>query len=189
MAWFSEDELRNLGLRFGKNVRIDRSAMLFGGARITLGSNVRIDAYVVVTAEEPVEIGDFVHLGAGSMIFGRGGATLEDFSGLAPRVCILTTSDDFVEGYLTNPTVPEEYTRVSVAPVALRRHSLVGCGSVVLPGVTLGEGAAVGALTLVRKDVPAFAVVAGNPPRTIATRNETRLRALEAKLLQQLQPP
>ena len=134
---------------------------------------------------QPIRIGNFVHIGAGAMIFGRAGVELEDFSGLSPRACILTTSDDFVEGYLTNPTVPEEFKQVTALPVVMKKHSLLGCGSVVLPGVTVGEGAAIGALSLVHRDVRPFAVLHGNPPRMIATRNETRLRELEARLLEQ----
>ena len=60
----SEEELRAPGLRFGKNVRIDRTAIFHGADRITLGSNVRIDAYTIITAEQPIQIGSFIHLGA-----------------------------------------------------------------------------------------------------------------------------
>jgi|SRR5271157_3911012 len=189
MAWCSDDELRAIGLRFGSNVRVDRSAMFFGAEQITIASNVRIDAWSLITAEQPIRIGNFVHVGAGAMIFGRAGVVLDDFSGLSPRACILTTSDDFVEGYLTNPTVPEEFKRVTAMPVVMKKHSLLGCGSVVLPGVTVGEGAAIGALSLVHRDVQAFAVLCGNPPRKVATRNEIRLRELEAKLLEQYRAP
>jgi galactoside O-acetyltransferase len=66
--------------------------------------------------------------------------------------------------------------------VVLGRHGLIGAGSVVLPGVTIGEGAAVGALSLVRKDVPPYAIVAGNPMRTLGQRSEERLRLLESEL-------
>ncbi len=189
MAWYSDDELRGLGLRFGTKVRVDRSALLFGAEHIAIASNVRIDAYSIITAEQPVRIGNFVHVGAGAMIFGKAGVVLEDFVGVSPRACIFSTADDYVEGYLANPTVPEEFTNVKALPVVMKKHSLLGCGSVLLPGVTVGEGAAIGALSLVLRNVRAFAVVCGSPPRRIATRNEIRLRELEAKLREQQPSP
>ena len=135
---------RGIGLRFGAKVRVDRSALLFGAEHIAIASNVRIDAYSIITAEQPVRIGNFVHVGAGAMIFGKAGVVLEDFVGVSPRACIFSTADDYVEGYLANPTVPEEFTNVKALPVVMKKHSLLGCGSVLLPGVTVGEGAAIG---------------------------------------------
>ena len=76
------------------------------------------------------------------MIFGKAGVVLEDFVGVSPRACIFSTADDYVEGYLTNPTVPKEFTNVKAMPVVMKKHSLLGCGSVLLPGVTVGEGTA-----------------------------------------------
>jgi len=90
-------------------------------------------------------------------------------------VSLYTVSDDFVEGHLTNPTVPEEYRRVRRGPVRLGRHALVGSGSVVLPGVTMEYGAAAGALTLVKKSVPACAIVAGNPAIVLRKRRSREL--------------
>lgn len=52
---------------------------------------------------------------------------------------------------MTNPMVPVEFTNVTHADVNIGRHVIIGSGSVVLPGVTIGEGAAVGALSLVKK--------------------------------------
>jgi acetyltransferase-like isoleucine patch superfamily enzyme len=60
---------------------------------------------------------------------------------------------------------------------------IVGAGSVILPGVTIGQGAAVGALTLVRKDVPPFTIVAGPRGEAIGERDR-RLLELEQELRQ-----
>jgi galactoside O-acetyltransferase len=54
--------------------------------------------------------------------------------------------------------------------VVLERHALVGAGSVVLPGVTLREGSAVGALSLVRSDCDAFSIYLGVPAKRISSR-------------------
>lgn len=179
---FTPDELRALGLtRFGTNVRIDRACRFFGAAEIRVGSNVRIDAFTVITAGGPgVVIGDHVHLAPHVCIFGGGGVTLEDYTGLSARVTIYSVNDDYSGGAMTNPTIPNEFRQVTALPVVLRRHALVGCGSVLLPGVELGVGAAVGALTLVNKSVPEFMVVSGNPMRRVGARDR-HLLDLEAQ--------
>jgi galactoside O-acetyltransferase len=78
--------------------------------------------------------------------------------------------------------VPAKYTNVSHAPVTIGRHAIIGCGAVILPGVTIGEGAAVGALSLVTKDVPPFTIVAGTPAKVIGQRKRDLLE-LEAQFV------
>lgn len=176
----------NLGVQFGDNVRIDRSVMLFNPARIRIGSRVRIDCHVVISADELVIIGNNVHIAAASHLFGRAGITLADFTNLSSRVSLFTTSDDYSSGYLTNPTVPEKYTRVTFGPVVLERHVIVGCGAIIMPGVTLRAGAAVGALSFVKTDVPAYTIVAGCPARKVGLRDAKRLAELEGQYLREL---
>ena len=53
--------------------------------------------------------------------------------------------------------------------IAIGDHVWIGFDAVVLPGVTIGEGAVVGAKSVVTKDVPAYTVVAGNPARSVRT--------------------
>lgn len=83
---------------------------------------------------------------------------------------------------MTNPTVPSEYTGVTHADVCLGKHVIVGCGSVILPGVTLEEGVAVGALSLVHRRCEAFGIYAGNPAKRIKNR-KCDLLELEKQLL------
>lgn len=184
--FLSADELRGLGLaEVGADALVDRAAILVNAARIRIGSRSRIDAFCVITAgDEGVTIGRRVHLGAGCQVFGGGGAVvLEDYSCLSGRTSVYTTCDDFTDGHLTNPTVPPEFRRVQCGRVTLRRHVVVGCGSVVLPDVELGNGAAVGALSLVRESIPPFEVWGGVPARRLGERNAQRLAELEAALL------
>lgn len=167
----------------GTNVTIDPTALFYGAEHISIGSNVRIDAHAIVTGGAAgVRIGDHVHIGAGAQLFGTAGLELCDFSGVSPRASIFTTNDDYTEGWLTGPTVPDELRKVHGAPVRLGPHAVVGAGSVVLPGVTFGKGAMVGSLSLVRRDVEPFVVVAGNPARPVSTRDRARLEELEQQM-------
>lgn len=182
--FLSSTELKSLGFAdVGDNVLIDRTVRVHGAERISLGSHVRIDAYGVISAGAGgIAIGNYVHIGAHLFMAGAGRIEMHDFSGLSGRVSIYSSNDDYHGHSLTNPTVPEEYRNVHNAPVTLEKHVIVGAGSVVLPGVTLHQGAAVGALTLVRKDVAEFCIISG-PAGTVIGQRKRDLLELEARLL------
>lgn len=185
---YQRDELEALGLAaLGLNVAIHRSVLLFAPERISIGSNVRIDCFSVLSAgKDGIYIGNHVHLGAGAYLFGSGGCiVLEDFSGISSRVALYTATDDYSEGYLTNPTLPDAYRKVTQGPVVLRKHAIVGSGSVILPNLELGVGSSVGALSLVHKQVEPFAVVHGNPIRVIGKRSD-KILELEASFVNSL---
>lgn len=152
---------------------------------IAIGNHVRIDDFCVISAGEGgVEIGDFVHIAVFSSLIGAGKILLSDFSNLSSRVSIYSSSDDFTGEYMTNPTVPGRYTGATHAPVTIGRHVVIGSGTVVLPGVAIGEGAAIGALSLVKEDCEPFTVYAGTPVRPLKKR-KTRLLELEQQFLQE----
>ena len=164
---------------------IHSSVIFFGKDRIKIGKNVRIDCYSVLSAGPAgIEIGDNVHISSAVQIFGFSGKVIiESFAGISPRATLLTATDDFVEGHMIGPCVPEEYRKVQKGNIIVCRHAVIGCGSVVLPGVTIGQGASVGALSLIKFDVPEYAVVVGIPQRQIGTRNRQLLEELERKYL------
>lgn len=188
VSYYTVDELRSLGLAgFGEDVLVSRKASLYGNSRITLGNHVRIDDFCVLSAgERGIEIGDHVHIAVYCSLIGAGKITLSDFSGLSSRVSLYSSNDDYSGNHLTNPTVPERYSGVTHTDVFLGRHVIVGVGSVILPGVCLEEGVAVGALSLVNKNCSEFGIYFGNPARRISERGrglldlERQLRKEEA---------
>ena len=84
---------------------------------------------------------------------------------------------------MTGPLVADESRNVEAGMIHCEEFSVIGCGAVVLPGVTIGRGAAVGALTLVKEDVPPGAVVVGAPARQIDQRDlgQLEIRAERAR--------
>ena len=181
MSFYSPDELAKLGLRsYGENVLLSRNASVYNAGAIDLGSHVRIDDFCVLSAGAGgIAIGSFVHVAVYASMIGAGRIRLEDYSCLSGRVAVYSSSDDFSGEHLTNPMVPEQYRGVVSADVVVGRHALVGAGSIVLPGVTIGEGAAIGAMSLVRSDCEPFSIYAGVPARRIKSR-ASRLLELEA---------
>jgi acetyltransferase-like isoleucine patch superfamily enzyme len=167
----------------GEHVLIDSAARFYGASRISIGSNVRIDAFAVLSAGPgAIALGDYIHIAVGTTLIGAEHIEICSFANLSSRVAIYSSNDDYLGDGLTNPMVPEQYRKVDDAPVLVGRHVIIGTGSVVLPGVTLGMGAAVGSLSLVKADVPEFAIVAGTPARILGQRKR-HLLTLERLVL------
>jgi len=185
MTMLSREAIDALGFAaVGDNAQISDKASFYGLSRITLGDNVRIDDFCVLAAGVGgILLGNYVHIAVGSSLIGAGKITMSDFSGLSSRVSIYSSSDDYSGAFLTNPTVPSEYTGVTHADVCLGKHVIVGSGSVILPGVTLEDGVAVGALSLVHKNCEAFGIYAGNPVRRIRERKRDLLEIEKQFLL------
>ena len=180
----SREDVQRMGFgRVGENVQISEHATFYNRARIYLGNNVRIDDFCVLSAGAGgIYIADYVHIAVYASLIGGGRITLSDFSGISARTCVYSSNDDYTGAALTNPTVPDRYKNVRHADVFLGRHVIVGSGSVILPGVTLEDGVAIGALSLVTKDCEAFGVYTGNPLRRIKGRKRDLLE-LEQRFL------
>ena len=187
MSFYTVDELKMLGLAsFGNEVLISRSVSLYHPERISIGNHVRIDDYCVLSAGEGgIGIGDYVHIAIFCSLIGAGKIVLSDFTGLSSRVSIYSSNDDYSGQYMTNPTVPKAFTDVTHADVMLKKHAIIGSGAVILPGVTIGEGGVIGALSLAMIDCPPFTVCAGVPARPKRERKQGLLE-LEKQLRLQL---
>lgn len=184
MAFLTEKQLNEIGFAaLGHNVQISDKASIYGANRIKIGSNVRIDDFCVLSAGEGgIEIGNFIHIAVYSSLIGAGKISLSDYCNLSSKVAIYSSSDNYSGEYMTNPMVPEDFTNVHHEEVYIGKHVVLGCGSVVLPGVVIGDGAAIGALSLVNKSCAGFFIYAGVPVRLIKTRSEN-LIFLEHKLV------
>lgn len=177
MAHLTREEIERMGFAaVGANVSISDRASFYNCAGVSIGNNVRIDDFCVLSAGVGgINIGDHVHVAVYSLLIGSGRITLSDFCNISSRVAIYSSSDDYSGATMTNPTVPREYTGVVHADVFFGKHVIVGSGSVILPGLTLEEGVAVGALSLVNRDCRAFGIYAGNPARRVKERKRDLL--------------
>jgi dTDP-4-amino-4,6-dideoxy-D-glucose acyltransferase len=189
MSFLGAQELAALGLgAYGDDVRISTKASLHNAKNIRIGSHVRIDDFCVLSAGDGgIELGNFIHVGVFSSLIGAGRITLRDFCNLSSRTSIYSSNDDYSGVHMTNPTVPPEFTGVAHAAVTVGRHVIIGAGSVLLPGVTLADGVAVGALSLIKQNCQAFGIYAGSPARRIGNRTRDLLE-LEGQFLRQMDP-
>jgi acetyltransferase-like isoleucine patch superfamily enzyme len=179
-GYFTSDQLRAFGFaRVGEGCMVARNCTIIGLPNITLGDHVRIDGFTSIIAPEGrMRIGSHVHIATACMLGARGGIEIGDFASLSQGVRIFTAIDDFSGRRLSNATVPAGLTGVQSAPVRIGRHVPIGSGSLVLPGVEIGEGAAVGAMSLVTQSLPAWTISSGNPASPTGERSRDLL-ALE----------
>lgn len=159
-----------------------RNCTIAGLENITLGDRVRIDGYTTLIATRGrLSIGSHVHICSGCVLGARGGIELGSFSSVSHGVKLLSAVDDFSGEAMTNSTLPDKVLRVHAAPIRVGRYVPIGSGSIVLPGVAVGEGAAVAALSLVSSSLPDWTICGGNPAVPLRPRSRNLL-ANEARL-------
>jgi galactoside O-acetyltransferase len=179
-GYYGSEELRSFGFKaVGENVLISRLAHVHGEGRVEIGDNVRIDAFTtIVAASGHLKIGSNVHICTGCMIGARGGVDIGDHVVFSHGSKAISASDDFSGNHMTGPHVPDWATNVTAAPIRIGRHAAIGAGVLIMPGTTIGEGAAIGCKSLVNRDVPAWEIHLGTPARKTKDRSRRAL-ALE----------
>jgi len=170
-SFYTKEELSLLGFnKFGKNVFISRKASIYNPENTSIGNNVRIDDFCLLSGE--IILRDFIHISAYSALYGKHGIIMEEYTGLSPRCIIFSDSDDFGGDFLISPMSPKKYTNVMGGLVTIKRFSQIGAGSIIMPNLTIGEGVAVGAMSLVKKNLNEWSIYAGNPLKFIKQRKK-----------------
>lgn len=180
--FYTRNELEEIGFKsLGENVLISNKSSIYGANNISIGNNVRIDDFTVLSSSSEMTIGDYVHIACHASLIGKGKIVIGDYVGISINCVILSSSDDFSGEYMNNPTIPSEYLNVKHKDVIIGKHVPIGAGSIILPDVTIGDGAAIGAMSLVKKSIPPFEIWVGNPIRFIKKRSDGLLN-FEKKL-------
>ena len=123
----------------GNNVDFETRMTIRNPGRISIGNNCTFSSFVVLDAHEAITIGD-------NCMF-------------ALRVTISTATHDYAKIPMNSVTITK--------PVTIGNNVWFGVGSTVLPGITIGDGAVIGAHALVTKDVPPNAIIVGIPGKVL----------------------
>jgi acetyltransferase-like isoleucine patch superfamily enzyme len=143
-----------------------RSTIRAQGGRIIFGENVTVHERVIIHAQGgEVRIGDNVSINPGCVIYGGGGVTIGRYTLLAAATKIIAQGHNYKSRDLLIKKQGSSARGISVG-----EDVWCGVNVVVLDGVTIGNGAVVGAGSIVTKSVEAYSVNAGNPSRQIAKR-------------------
>jgi len=147
-----------------------------------LKNHIIISEFCWIHAGLNTTIGNFIHLASFCSISGGGVFILEDFSGVSAGVRIINGSEMTRGEGLTNPTIPAEFRAMFRSYVHIQRHAFIGSNVVVHPGVTIGEGAVIGAHSQVTKDIDPWTINVGQPAKAIGKRPSDKIKRLEEKV-------
>ena len=170
--------------KIGKNVEIGRNVYFRYPDLIEIGDNVIIDDFCYFTAALQIE--SFIHIGPHCSIIGGklGKLIMENFSGLSAGCRIICSSDDYLGSGLTNPTIPEKYhAEVKHTTIIIQKHAVLGTNTIVHPGITIGEGSAIGSGSLVTKNTEPWSVYRGVPAIKVKERDKDKILQNEFQFL------
>lgn len=139
------------------------NALLKGLFGDNLGENSRVMAPIAGAAFDRIKIGSNVFINSNSLLMARGGITIEDDVMLAANVQLLSNNHD-------------EYDRqvLTCKPIHIKKGAWIGAGASILPGVTIGKYAIVGAGAIVTKDVGDYEVAVGIPAKVVKTLDKNK---------------
>lgn len=126
------------------------------------GSNLRLQFPIHLLQPNLIEIGDEVSVAAYVHIWGGGGVKIGDRVMIGSHTAITSITHDY--------TVERMYRTIVAHPIVIEDDVWIGTHAVILPGVTIGKGAVIGAGCIVTKNVPPRAIVTGVPGRTLKLR-------------------
>lgn len=129
---------------------------IIGIENINFGKNIIIDDFVLIYAKEKIQIGNYVHISSFSSISGGGTLIIEDFSAISSGSRILTGTDDFKEWGFGNSTISNDFRNIIVKNIHIQKFVIIGANSVILPGVTIGEG------SVITKNLEPWGIYIGN---------------------------
>lgn len=130
-----------------------------------IGEDSFVMAPVAGAAIDMLKIGNNVYINSNSLLMARGGITIEDDVLIAANVQLLSNNHD-------------EYERqiLTCKPIHIKKGAWIGAGASILPGVTIGKYAIVGAGAIVTKDVGDFEVAVGIPAKVVKKLDENKFK-------------
>ena len=143
---------RNSEGKYLKRCRIASTAMISNKKKFKIDDNVWINHYVRIDTTGGVEIGEGCQIGYGTCILSH-----------SSHISIRLTGIHYMENR------PEDRPGYVFKPVKIGKYSFIAGGCYIMSGVTIGKGCVIGVNSVVTKDVPDYAIMAGSPAKIIGS--------------------
>ena len=147
------------------------------------GKGWHIGEFCSIQRVQYFQIGHRFAIGRFCVINALGGIILGDYSGIGPFVQIMSSTHNFRKEKITGLPIGLSPRPLETAPVIIEKHVWVGAGTIILPGVRIGENAIIAAGATVIKDVPAFSMVAGVPAKIVWQKSKEELENSEGEFV------
>ena len=154
----------------GPNVLIYEMVRLIKPDVIEIGEGTQIDDFTFINGGRGIRLGRYNHITSFVSIIGGGELITGDYVGFAAGCRILTGTHHHGNGKRMISRVPPEQQEIIIGRIVLEKDVFLGSNVIVLPNVTIGEGAMIAAGSLVNRDVPPWTISSGIPARVIGKR-------------------
>lgn len=137
---------------------------------LNAGKNCTIAPDCFIDVPSGLRMGHGVYINSGAVILAHAGVEIGDNTLIAPGVSLITAGHDMSK-------TEKAFSEAIVAkPISIGKNCWICTGSIILPGVNIGDGAVVAAGSVVNHDVESFSIVAGIPAKKIGMRNSIPVR-------------
>jgi len=133
------------------------------GTRLVIGARSVIDSFVKVKpagGSGDVVIGDDCVVNSGCVFYSGNGITIGNAVSIAANCVLAPANHEYAD---RDTLIQRQGFRASKGGIVIEDDVWIGAGAVILDGAHIGRGAVIGAMTLVRGAVPAYAIATGNP--------------------------
>lgn len=141
------------------------------GTKVAIGANVVIDSFVKIKpagGSGDINIGDYSIINSCCVIYTGNGVSIGQHVAIAANCVLAPVNHEFND---RNKLIREQRFRPSKGGIVIEDDVWIGAGCVILDGAVLRKGCVIGAMSLVRGEIPAYSINAGNPIQTIGWRN------------------
>lgn len=162
----------------GEDVRLYPLCKMVRAENAELDNNCQIFDNVFIDAGKRLRIGKYTTLTWGVLIEGGAETYLGDRVFLGPYTKLLTSTCE-IQGFYSVEHLPDGCYETNYGDITIEDDAYLGANCTVLPGVTIGEGAVVGANSLVLKDLDPWGIYVGTPCKKIGEREKPSLDKIE----------
>ncbi len=164
------------------NLKIFEFTKIINPEYVFIGDNVIIDDFCLLYAKEDaqIKIGSWVHITNFSSLTG-GPINLGNFVGVSGGCKLIGGTEHYANGALMNPPIPEKFRNVSRKGCKLDDFSFIGVNSIVFPGVTIGEGAVVGAGSIVRSNLEPWGIYVMKNRKMVKIKDRDKEKTYETR--------
>lgn len=155
----------------GRDVKVYPLTKINRAENVEIDDYSRILDYVYIDAGKSLKIGKYSIITWQCLIEGGAKTVIGDRVFIGPGTKLLTSTYAF-NGFYTNEFLPEGANDILYGDIVLENDSYIGANSVIMPGVTIGEGALVGSNAFVNKDLEPWGIYVGSPVKKIGERQK-----------------